>query len=440
MKLNTLQQPGSTGRRPEKMPRSSMPQTQTPSTAITRGRHILWPTLAALTVLTVSGCGLPSKEQMVNNAETRWKQMRSTLMIQMAEQQFATGDLDQSERTLADAMSIDPSNTDLYVLSGRIAIERGQLERAFHLLNQAIEIAPSKPDGHYYQGIVLQRWQRYDAALDQYRQAHELEADNVGYLLAMGEMLVATERLGEAKQLFESKLVYFDQNAAIRVAIAQIELMQDRPEQAAHMFREASILQPEALQIREDLAFAQLAAGDSDAAIATLRDLIHQPEYVDRDDLQRLLAEAYMEAGRAGEAREIFLKLGRRDPSDVDAWIGLAQAAWQMEDVSATLYASDRITRLAPRRHEGYVLAGLSLQKKQQWADAARMFDQAVKIDPRDTEFILLRGFSRQHAGQPQLAAADYQHVLKLDPTNERAQRLLGQMHGLAAVSDRFEP
>jgi Tfp pilus assembly protein PilF len=60
--------------------------------------------LAALVVLAVSGCGSPSKQDVVNNAETRWKQMRSTLMLQMAEQQFATGDLDQAERSLRDAM------------------------------------------------------------------------------------------------------------------------------------------------------------------------------------------------------------------------------------------------------------------------------------------------------------------------------------------------
>ncbi len=403
-------------------------------------RNILWSTVAALTLLSVSGCGAPTKKEVINSAETRWKQMRSTLMLQMAEQHFATGDLDQSERTLADAMSIDATNTELYVLSGRIAIERGQLERAFHLLNQAIELAPNRPAGHYYQGVVLQRWQRYDAAYEQYREAHRLQADNVAYLLAMGEMLVSTDRMDEALKLFESKLIYFDQNAAIRVAIAQIYMMRGEPEQAARMFREAAILQPEVLTIREDLAFAQLAAGQADQAIETLRDLVRRPEYVDRPDLHRLLAQAYMEAGRTDEAREIYLKLGRNDPSDVDAWLGLAEAAWRMQDVSATLYASDRIIRLAPRRHEGYLLAGLSLQAKQQWADAARMFDQAIQIQPRDAELVLLRGLCRQQSGQLELAAADYQRALQLDPANDRARQMLARQNGLAAVPDRFEP
>jgi tetratricopeptide (TPR) repeat protein len=398
--------------------------------------------LAALVVLAVSGCGSPSKQDVVNNAETRWKQMRSTLMLQMAEQQFATGDLDQAERSLRDAMAVDATNSQLYVLAGRIALERGQLERGYHLLTQAIELAPKRPEGYYYQAIVLQRWQRYDAALQQYDQAHKLQADNVAYLLAMGEMLVTIGRMDEAQALFEGKLIYFDQNAAIRLALAQIHMMRGESDRAVRYLREASVLQPEQLSIREDLAFAQLASGQAADAVETLLDLTRRPEYVDRTDMQRMLAQAYLEAGRPEEARAIHLRMGRQNPSDVDAWIGLAKAAWVMEDVSSTLYASDRIIRLAPHRHEGYMLAGMSLQQKQQWSEAAAMYDRAVQVKPGDAELVLLRGVTRQQAGQRELAMADYRMALKLSPDNPRAERLLAQVdvQGFAAVGELIEP
>lgn len=408
--------------------------------------HRTWPTIAALTallILAVSGCGMPTKQEVVNNAETRWKQMRSTLMLQMAEQQFATGDLDQAERSLRDAMAVDATNSQLYVLAGRIALERGQLERAYHLLTQAIELGPKRSDGYYYQAIVLQRWQRYDAALEQYGQAHRLQADNVNYLLAMGEMLVTIGRLDEAQALFESKLIYFDQNAAIRLALAQIHMMRQQPDRAVAYFREASVLQPDELPIREDLAFAQLSAGQAAEAVQTLLDLTRRPEYADRGDIERLLAQAYMEAGRPDEARAIYLRLGRRNPSDVDAWIGLARAAWTMDDVSSTLYASDRIIRLAPHRHEGFLLAGMSLQRKQQWSEAAGMYDRAVQLKPGDAELVLLRGVTRQQSGQRDLAMADYRMALKLAPDNHRAERLLAQaqgVQGLAAADELAEP
>ncbi len=405
-----------------------------------------WPAIAALTaliLLAISGCGMPTKQEVVNNAESRWKQMRSTLMLQMAEQQFATGDLDQAERSLRDAMAIDATNSQLYVLAGRIALERGQLERAYHLLTQAIDLAPKRPEGYYYQAIVLQRWQRYDAALEQYEQAHKLQADNVAYLLAMGEMLVTIGKLDQAQALFESKLIYFDQNAAIRLAMAQIHMMRQEAAEAVRYFREASILQPEHLSIREDLAFAQLAANQPADAVQTLLDLTRRPEYTDRADIERLLAQAYLEAGRPDEARAIHLRMGRKNPSDVDAWIGLAKAAWAMEDVSATLYASDRIIRLAPHRHEGYLLAGMSLQRKQQWAEAAAMYDRAVQLKPGDAELVLLRGVTRQQTGQRELAMADYRMALQLAPDNPRAERLLAQaqsVQGFAAADDVVAP
>jgi Flp pilus assembly protein TadD len=196
------------------------------------------------------------------------------------------------------------------------------------------------------------------------------------------------------------------------------------------------------LSIREDLAFAQLASGQAADAVETLLDLTRRPEYVDRTDMQRMLAQAYLEAGRPEEARAIHLRKGRQNPSDVDAWIGLAKAAWVMEDVSSTLYASDRIIRLAPHRHEGYMLAGMSLQQKQQWSEAAAMYDRAVQVKPGDAELVLLRGVTRQQAGQRELAMADYRMALKLSPDNPRAERLLAQVdvQGFAAVGELIEP
>jgi tetratricopeptide (TPR) repeat protein len=410
------------------------------------GSRIAWravAALAALIVLAASGCGMPTKQEVVNNAETRWKQMRSTLMLQMAEQQFATGDLDQAERSLRDALAVDATNGQLYVLAGRIALERGQLERAYHLLTQAVELAPRRPEGYYYQAIVLQRWQRYDAALEQYEQAHQLQADNVAYLLAMGEMLVTLGRLDDAQKLFEGKLIYFDQNAAIRLALAQIHMMRGEGGQSVRYFREASILQPEELSIREDLAFAQLAADQPAEAVQTLQDLMRRPEYGERTDMRRLLAQAYLEAGRPDEARAIYLQMGRRNPSDADAWIGLAKAAWAMDDVSSTLYASDRIIRLAPHRHEGFMLAGMAHQHKQQWSQAAAMYDRAVQVRPGDVELVLLRGVTRQRAGQHELAMSDYRMALRLAPDNPRAERLLAQAQGargFAAVGETGDP
>ena len=53
----------------------------------------------ALLVLLGVGCKSTSNhEKSVIAADQRWKTMRSTLILQMAQQQFDAGDLEQAER------------------------------------------------------------------------------------------------------------------------------------------------------------------------------------------------------------------------------------------------------------------------------------------------------------------------------------------------------
>jgi len=63
------------------------------------------------------------------SAKNRWLELRSSMMLDMAKQQFVTGDLTQAEKSVKDGLSIDPTHPGLHVLAGRIELERGKLER-----------------------------------------------------------------------------------------------------------------------------------------------------------------------------------------------------------------------------------------------------------------------------------------------------------------------
>lgn len=383
---------------------------------------------ATLAAGLLSGCGPSTKKQVVSGAEVRWRQMRSTMALQMAQQQFDTGDLELAEKTVTNALAQDPKNAKLYVLAGRISIERGQLERAYHFFEQSVDLDGKAPQPHYYQGIVLQRWQEYARAEVEYRKAFDLEPDNVSYLMAVGEMRVADGRPDEALKLLEGKLVYFDQNASLRVAIGRIHQIAGRPLKAIDYFQKALILDPDNHAVVEDMALAQIDAGQFDEAAATLRQLIVLPEYKDRKDIARLLAKTYLSVGRIDDARAIYLQQRRNDPEDVEAWVGLGETSWASGDASATLLAAERVMRLAPQRSEGYLMAGLALRKQHKPDQAAGMFEKASKARPDNVGSMLLWGAALEEAGRKDQAAKVYQQVLERDPNNDRAKKLLAQV------------
>lgn len=384
--------------------------------------------LSGLLAVVLIGCGPTNHERHVNAANDRWRAMRSTLILQMAQQQFDAGDLEQAEKTLADAMRVDAANATLLTLAGRVAFEKGQLERSYHRFRSAIEIDPDHAEAHYYQGIVMQRWAQFDGSLISYSRAYEIRPDNAAYLLATAEMLVVLDRVEEAMSLLTEKMAYFDMNAGLRVAIGQLYAMRDNDAEAVKYFRKANLIRPDDIQIQEALALALLRANKGVEAVHMLEQLCQNPTLSHRRDLVRALGESYMAVGRMEEAKALFVRMTRNNSMDADAWLKLGELAMIQRDAAGALLAATRVKKLAPARHEGYVLAGVVSSHRGNIEEALENFDRAADLAPEEATPLLLRGIALERGGRLTEAASSYVEALSRKPGDNRAQQLLNRV------------
>lgn len=379
---------------------------------------------AALLAPLLLGCQDTLVEEKAD-AKNRWLELRSSMMLDMAKQQFNAGDLTQAEKSVKDGLTIDPTNAKLHVLAGRISMEQGKLERAYHLFNAAITEQPKYAEAYYYQGLVMQRWQRYEGSLENYQLAYDNEPDNASYLLAVTETLVELDRVDEAVSLLEGKRQYFDQNAGVRAAIGHLYNMKGQPDTAAEYFREASLLEPESVKFQEQYAFSLAAGGKHEQTVEVLTDILEKPEHKDRSDLKRALVSAYQFTGQAKEAHAVLIDLARGPDGDVSDWIKLGELSYQQGELGGALQAASKVINLAPSHHEGYLLAGMVWQKRGNLNNALDMFDRAAAAAPSSAEPLILRGLSLQKAGRFAAAAQAFQQALKRQPNDPRAAELL---------------
>ncbi len=389
-------------------------------------RTVLSLSAAALCVSTLTGCMRgKTHQEWVNKANDRWHDARAQLLLPQAQQAFDTGDLDQAQHTVNEALLIDEDNAQFHLLNGRIALERGKLERAYHLFNQAIQHDAKYPAAYYFQGIVYQRWSRDEAALECYQKAYELKSDTVDYLLAVCEMLINLDRQSEAVALLEDKLDYFDQSAGLRTALGHLHVMNGDYAEAVRNFKEGTLLDPENPKIQEELALAQYAAKDAKGAAATLKSLLRQPGMAQRYDLHTVLAKSYLQQGRDRDARKVYLDLTRKDRTNAAHWIALGELSWKKGDLPATLTAARRAVNLDPQNHQGYLLSGMVWQKQGRLEQALRSFDRAAELAPDDAVPLILRGVALQRNGRSAAAAEAYTEALRRQPDDPRALRLL---------------
>lgn len=406
-------------------------------------RFALWTMVGVGLAASMTGCAGKDKgahAQAVAHHKERYNEIRSGLILNMAQQQFDGGDLDQAEASLRDALSMDPSNPKLHTLSGRIELERGKLERAYRLFELSIQLdldgqpkpkddKPVKaryPEPFYYQGVVLQRWQQFDKAEEAYRQAYELQPDNASFLMAQAEMLVEMNKTDDAVVLLQDKLTYFDQNAAMRAAIGHLYRMKGEPAKAVPYFEQAALLAPDNPKLHEELALTHLAAGQYERAATGLERLLKERK--DRADLQRALATAYSRSGRDDKARELYLTIARGPHGNAADWVKIGELALQKNDLGGALNAANRAIATAPQQHEGYLLAGMSLQKRGALDESLRMFDRAAELSPSNAAPLILRGISLERAGRKTAAAEAYREALRRQPEDTRAQKLLSNV------------
>ena len=387
-----------------------------------------------------AGCG-PSKAGLQARAAARERLniVNAELGHDQATQALEAGQFDKATREVTRAIAMNPTWAPYRVTQGRIFLETHRLEKAIRSFEKALELRSDFPEAHYYCGIVHQRWSDDTRSYDHYMSAFEQEPDRVGYLLAAAESLVALDQLDAARHLIESKMSYFEHNAALRHLMGQIALLQDDPGGAATLYSEAWRLSPDDDTLLEELARTQYAAALYGESYKSVSQLLDRAALANRPGLKRLQARCLTALQRQLEARNLYVELTNLSPTDTELWIELGVVAWEIGDYHRMALCGARITALAPHRFEGYMLKGLNERHHGDLAEAVGLLRQAANRAEEDTLPHLLLGHVLEQTGEHAKALEAYAAALRIDPDNADAQTLWteGQPHLLAAPIDQ---
>jgi serine/threonine-protein kinase len=157
--------------------------------------------------------------------------------------------------------------------------------------------------------------------LEQLGRAPEAMAQPPALLSGLGGALLADGQLEEARALLRAAQQRYPGDFWINYLLGH-SLEQERPQEAVAYFRAAVAIRPGSDQATARLSGLMHYLGDSDAAIAALRQSVaSNPSYSGIGALIKALAPK----GRLEEARVIWEKLLESNPPDHDRWYGYAQ-------------------------------------------------------------------------------------------------------------------
>ncbi len=364
------------------------------------------------------------KEQAV----ARWNSTRSSIMLGVARDQFLAGNLDKAREVITEASTLDPKNIELMLLSAQIHIEKAQLEEAEAELDRARETVPQNAKAEYLRGVIYQRWQRPQQAYESYAAAAALEPNELAYLLAAAEMLVTLDRVDEAVAALQGRITFFENSPVIRHALGQLLLQQKQYDQAIDMLRSATVLAPEELMMRENLAMAMFYAGRYRESAEVLARLTREEGYSTRADLLGALGQCYLQLERPLDARAAFENATIAAPGQPEGWINLGKVAIESGDIKRAEIAVRKAIALAPTDPQANLLMGYVRLERNRLPEALAAFRKAAEADPRDATALCMTGYVLEKMGRTEQAVDYYARALAVAPDDELARSLMASI------------
>jgi tetratricopeptide (TPR) repeat protein len=367
----------------------------------------------------------PSDQEM---AMKNWNDARSGVLLGLARDQYDEQSFDKSRETVDEALKMTPDSAPAHVLSARLYIEQGQLEAAERELAAARQLDPKDAECDYYSGVVYQRWQQPQQALEFYEKADAKAPAELAYRLARAEMLVALDRRDEALALLQEKVTYFEHSGAIRDAVGLLLEQEHRLPEAVEMLRRASILSPDDLTIREHLGLALYMDAKFPDAIDVLSALLQNDAYSGRGDLWAALGDSQLAVGRIGDSVVSLSTATEYLGNSPGLWLSLGNAQMQEGNLRMAEVSLRHSVTLDPQDPQTRLLLGYVHLREAKLNDALADFGAATRLDQTDTVSLCMVGLTLQKLGRSQEAGPFFQRALEISPHDQMATQLMARL------------
>ncbi len=383
-----------------------------------------------LAIAALAGCASNGKKPLTQKeaAVQQWNQARAAVLASLAKSQFEAGHLDKSAQTTGEALRLEPNNASLHVMNARILVEQGQLEQADAELTLARQFDPKNAEADYYSGIVYQRWQKPQQAFEAYSRASEKQPNELQYILAKAETLVAMGKAVDALALLKSQDQRFEHNPVLHHMIGQLQVDQGQYAEAVESLRQASVLAPDDLGVREHLAMAYLYNKQPREATDIFARLLKEDSQARRPELWIALGQCQLQTNRVSDARNSFDKATQLDASSAVAWRNLAKATLELGDTRRAEIVLRKAMAIQSENAECHLMLGYIRLRQERLSDALVEFQSASLLDRNDTLSLCMIGHVLEKQGKQSEAMKYYARALKIEPNDKLATKLMASV------------
>ena len=374
------------------------------------------------------------------------------LALALARVQLVSGQREAAVATLTRLRQSNPGASEARLLLAQLALARDDAKEAAVLVNEAVNGSDKKSETHNVAGLVYLGTARYDAALEQFSAGAELDPTDESLWLNIGRTQLALDRYDAARTSLmraislrpnwlpaEGALAFLEMQAGnSAAALKRVDALRAaRPHDAQVMILEAEVRAALRQYVEADRTLTVAARSQPSVELAAKQyelrvtgELPKPTEPLENwvethgGDLQArsILASAYVREGAGGKAVQQYEAIVAKEPRDALSLNNLAWLYMEQGDRRA-IETARRALALAPNSPAIADTLGWILVQTGSVNEALPLLARASEADPRNGDL------------QYHYAAA----LVKAGKTADAQTRLRSLMAGTAEFDSRAE-
>jgi tetratricopeptide (TPR) repeat protein len=342
--------------------------------------------LCAVLLSLLGGCATPHAIDQ-QQAEHRWRSARAAVKLQMAQEQFNAGLMDEAEVCLREAAALNSELEGLPILSAKLALARGDWVRAERILTTECEGKAAPAEALYLLGTVQQKNRCWSAADGCYRRAAEAQPENLDYALAVGENLLVLDRQEEAKAWLEARRSNFGDQPPYCLLMAQCHELLGEYALAASQYAKVLGQLDDCAWLCEALGYAYYWSGQFAAAAENFEKAVtlsKQEGQQPSTEIQIAWADCLLATNRPQQALQRLGVLVREQPEQARLWMFLAVGWEACGDSERALNCAQQACALEPQNVEAQLLQAVLADRAGRPDLAKELLGDSRTLAPKD--------------------------------------------------------
>jgi Tfp pilus assembly protein PilF len=329
-----------------------------------------------------------------------------------------------------------------FVSEGIAAFERGDLNAARTLLQQAVEANPQAATAHTFLGAIADQTGDLAAAERHFARAATLTPRSASARNNYGAVLLRLNRECEATAEFEAALRADAKQPNALINLAQIYFARGDAASlgaANDLFMRAYSLAPDA-EIARALTIIALRRNDRNAAAEHYRDYSMRVESANNRNVNAAthaeLGGALLEAGLLAEAEKELSLAVKLDPSNVDSIVRLARVYFARKEIFSAGRTLEAAIAHGVDSAPVYALFAEVYEQSGHPENAIPAMRLAIQRDPQSEKYRFAYGILLTNSLAPAAAVIRLEEALKIFPDSARFWFVLGMARFKESKSD----